>query len=84
MKNREEPSIDSTRGEWSARQTDPVPRTGLTVPASQEQPAQDCLPAVRTLFPEMMMEAVVAEANMERAWKQVRSNRGAPEPDDDL
>lgn len=30
---------------------------------------------------EDLMEAVVEEANMERAWKKVRSNRGAAGPD---
>ena len=34
-----------------------------------------------SMFPEMMMEAVVDPANMRRAWSQVRANRGAPGPD---
>jgi hypothetical protein len=81
MKNREEPSNDSPRGEWSARQTDSLSRPGRTVSASFEQPALSRRPAVRALFPEMLMEAVVSRSNMERAWNQVRSNRGAPGPD---
>lgn len=69
MKFKEEPSTDSTRGS-----TDSLSRTGRTVSASVEQPAL-------SLFPEMMMEAVVARANLQRAWNRVRSNRGAPGPD---
>jgi RNA-directed DNA polymerase len=74
MKDREELPSDATRGGWTARQSDPVPRPGCTVTAPDEQPSL-------RLFPEMMMEAVVDEANMERAWQQVRRNRGAPGPD---
>ena len=74
MKNREEPSYASTRGEWSARQTDSVSRPGRTVPASYEQPALG-------VFPEMLMEAVVSRSNIERAWARVRGNKGAAGPD---
>ena len=58
MKNREEPSNDSTRGGWSARQTDSVSRPGRTVSASFEQPAVSRHPAASGSFPEMLMEAV--------------------------
>jgi hypothetical protein len=81
MKNREEPSNNSTRGEWSARQTDSVSRPGSTVSASFEQPVLSRHSAVSVSFPEMLMEAVVSRSNRERAWAQVRSNRGASGPD---
>jgi RNA-directed DNA polymerase len=81
MKCGEEPSNDSTRGERSAPQADSVSRPGRTGSASFEQPALSRHSAVSGVFPEMLMEAVVSRSNMERAWAQVRSNRGAPGPD---
>lgn len=82
MNRREESSTNSPRGGRSARQTNPVPRPGMTGTASDKQPAlTDRVHSVVSLFPEMMLEAVVAEANMERAWRKVRSNRGAPGSD---
>jgi RNA-directed DNA polymerase len=76
MKNKEESSHDSTRGNPSSPEetAGSFSRPGATAAASCEKPAL-------SLFPETMMEAVVDPANMERAWNQVRANRGAPGPD---
>lgn len=65
MKNEEEPSHDSTRR---------MSRPGQAATASSEKPSS-------SLIPEMMMEGVVDSKNMQRAWEQVRANRGAPGPD---
>jgi RNA-directed DNA polymerase len=65
MKNEEEPSHDSTRR---------LSRPGQAAAASSEKPSS-------SLFPEMMMEAIVDPANMQQAWDQVLGNRGAPGPD---
>ena len=86
MKNKEEPSANSQRGNAS-RQVDlhrPVDagretirslsRPGRTAAARAEQPAL-------SLFPMSLMEAVVDEANLETAWKNVKATRGAPRPD---
>ena len=82
MNSREESSTNSTRGEGAARRSASVSRQGVTASASDKQPAlNDRDVTVERLFPEMMMEAVVNESNMERAWQKVRSNRGAPGPD---
>ena len=76
MKNKEEPSIDLSRGSPSSLEetTGSVSRPGRTVTASAEQPTL-------SLLPESLMEAVVDDANVELAWQNVRANRGAPGPD---
>lgn len=82
MKNEEEPLTDSPRGNPSTRwsvadnveTTGSLPRPGRTAAAPDKKPSS-------SLSPEMMMEAIVDSANMQRAWDQVRGNRGAPGPD---
>ncbi len=86
MKNKEESSIDSLRGNTSSpaernlpagprdETTNSLSRPGRTVTAQIEQPAL-------SLFPESLMEAVVNSTNMEAAWKNVKANRGAPGTD---
>jgi len=76
MKSKEETSLDSLRGNPSSPEetTGSLSRPGPTATAPREKPAL-------SLFPESLMEAVINPDNMERAWKQVRANRGAPGPD---
>lgn len=50
------------------------PQRGQSVSATTEQPSLD-------QFSGPLMEKIVEQANMERAWKNVRSNAGAPGPD---
>lgn len=81
MKSKEESSSDLWRGSPSASGDQPcaettgsLSRPGLTAAASLGKPAL-------SVSPESLMEAVVEQANIERAWKNVRANRGAAGPD---
>jgi len=71
MKNKEEPSTDSLRGNPSSSEetAGSLSRPGSTAAAQAEQPAL-------SLFPETLMEAAVDSTNIERAWKNVKANRG--------
>ena len=86
MKNKEEPSANSSRGNpWvqvdlyfpddqSTETTGSLSRPGLTAEARAEKPAlrEDT---------ESLMEQIVDDAIIERAWRNVKRNRGAPGPD---
>ncbi len=50
-------------------------RTEPTDPAHTDQPALDVSPE------DALMELIVSPNNLQRAWRQVKGNRGAPGPD---
>ena len=82
MKNKEEPSSDLSRGNprtigdpslpgsATARTIGSPVRPDDAAAASLEKPAL-------SLFPMSLIEALVEEANIDRAWKNVKANRGA-------
>lgn len=86
MKNKEEPSIGSTSGNPSrpADRHNPgcasMETTGSIVRQDGAASAQVEKPAL-SLLPESLIEAVVDQANVEQAWRNVKANRGAPGPD---
>ena len=67
LKNKEELPMNSSRGK--------LLRQECTGSARTDQPALEASGV------DALMELVVAPANLERAWRQVRRNRGAPGPD---
>jgi RNA-directed DNA polymerase len=66
--------VDNSAGEDEAMRGVQEPQGGQSCAAVTEKPALDSLPID-------LMEQVVATENMERAWKNVKANRGAPGPD---
>ena len=65
-----------------------VPTGGDTIKAraleslSVDQSAlEDKTPDTYSLFPVQLMELVVDESNMSKAWSKVKANKGAPGPD---
>ncbi len=78
MKDREEPSATSIRPTQLQRDFDLLedPRSGDSEPRGQSYAAAADPPALSQLQ-EDLMELIVSPGNMERAWKQVRANRGS-------
>ncbi len=85
MKNREERPMASDRGATQqtfdfGHEEEPMPPANLlrqesTDPASLDTPSLNVSPGAN------LMEQVVDPRNLERAWRQVKRNRGAPGPD---
>ena len=85
MKNKEELPVDSDRGalqqqfdfacEAGASPLAKLLRPECTDPAFMDQPALSASSA------DALMELIVAPENLDRAWRQVKRNRGAPGPD---
>ena len=85
MKNREERPTASDRGA-SQRTFDFGDEVDLMLPANllrQEltDPASIDTPSLSVSSETDLMEQVVDPRNLDRAWRQVKSNRGAPGPD---
>jgi RNA-directed DNA polymerase len=86
VKNKEELPTNSDRGalqqEFGFDDEDPslplaeLLRPELTDPALGDQPALGA-----SSDEDALMELIVSPRNLERAWRQVKRNRGAPGPD---
>ncbi|QDS92497.1 Group II intron-encoded protein LtrA [Roseimaritima multifibrata] len=86
MKNKEEPSAHSRRGNPSVQVDLYFPdNVGTETTGSPSRPGDTAAtragqPALSNSL-ESLMQHVVADANFEAAWKSVKRNRGAPGPD---
>ena len=63
-----------------AREEEPLGPAELLRPESTD-PAHSDQPALSASSADALMEQVVDARNLQRAWQQVRRNRGAPGPD---
>jgi len=85
MKNKEELPTNSDRGALQQTydfrpEAEPKPLAKLLRPESTD-PALDDQPALSASSEDALMELILAPRNLERAWRQVKGNRGAPGPD---
>ena len=85
MKNKEELPTNSDRGALQQKldfdhEAEPMPLAKLLRPESTD-PALDDQPALSASSDDALMELIFAPRNLERAWRQVKGNRGAPGPD---
>jgi RNA-directed DNA polymerase len=85
MKKREERPMTSDRGAWQQTfdfgdEADLMPPANL-LRQELTDPALADTPSLSVCLDVDLMEQVVEPQNLERAWRQVRRNRGAPGPD---
>lgn len=85
MKNKEELPTNSDRGALQPTsvfrlENRPKPLAKLLRPESTD-PASDDQPALSASSDDALMELIFAPRNLDRAWRQVKGNRGAPGPD---
>ena len=84
MKNKEELPTNSDRGAlpptFSFYEAGRKPLAKLLRPESTD-PASDDQPALSASSDDALMELILAPRNLERAWRQVKGNQGAPGPD---
>ena len=85
MKNKEELPTNSDRGALQQTfdfrtESEPRPLAKLLRSESTDS-ASDDQPALSASSADALMELIVAPRNLQRAWRQVKRNRGAPGPD---
>jgi len=85
MQNKEELPMNSNRGavqrefDFVREDDQPLPEELLRPELTDSAPVDQ--PALSVISTDALMEQVVDPANLDRAWRQVKRNRGAPGPD---
>ncbi len=62
-------------------ESDTIQARAIETPRLEQSEAAFMKPRTLSIDPEQLMEQIVDQANIDLAWKNVRSNRGAPGPD---